>query len=77
MKSVILTVTLAAVAVTAHAQTNPFFVFDNRYAVSGVQDSSVFLEALTRSLAEWTGDSAALSTQATPGDVCDLDGRCD
>ena len=26
----------------------PFFVFDKRYAVSGAQDTSVFLEALTR-----------------------------
>lgn len=26
----------------------PFFVFDNRYAVSGAQDTSVFLEALAR-----------------------------
>jgi predicted DsbA family dithiol-disulfide isomerase len=55
----------------------PFFVFDNKYAVSGAQDSSVFLQALTRSLAEWTGDSAGPSTQAAAGDVCDLEGRCD
>jgi predicted DsbA family dithiol-disulfide isomerase len=26
----------------------PFFVFDKRYAVSGAQDTSVFLEALAR-----------------------------
>ena len=26
----------------------PFFVFDNRYAVSGAQDTSVFIEALAR-----------------------------
>jgi predicted DsbA family dithiol-disulfide isomerase len=26
----------------------PFFVFDKRYAVSGAQDTSVFIEALTR-----------------------------
>jgi predicted DsbA family dithiol-disulfide isomerase len=26
----------------------PFFVIDDRYAVSGAQDTSVFLEALTR-----------------------------
>jgi predicted DsbA family dithiol-disulfide isomerase/uncharacterized protein (DUF924 family) len=36
----------------------PFFVFDNRYAVSGAQDTSVFLEALARALDEpaWVGD---------------------
>lgn len=55
----------------------PFFVFDSKYAVSGAQDSSVFVEALTRSLSEWTADHAAPSTQAATGDVCDLEGRCD
>jgi predicted DsbA family dithiol-disulfide isomerase len=55
----------------------PFFVFDNKYAVSGAQDSSVFLEALHRSLSAWTGDSAAPPAQAAAGEVCDLEGRCD
>jgi predicted DsbA family dithiol-disulfide isomerase len=54
----------------------PFFVFDGKYAVSGAQDSSVFLEALTRSLSEWTGDPASASAQAAQGDHCDLAGRC-
>jgi predicted DsbA family dithiol-disulfide isomerase len=55
----------------------PFFVLDNKYAVSGAQDSSVFLEALQRSLSEWTGAVPPPSPQATTGDVCGLDGRCD
>ncbi len=33
----------------------PFFVFDGRYAVSGAQDTSVFIEALTRAQNEPTG----------------------
>lgn len=41
----------------------PFFVLDNKYAVSGAQDTSVFVEALTRALTEWTGDSAAQPTR--------------
>ena len=32
----------------------PFFVFNRKYAVSGAQDSSVFLETLQKSFAEWT-----------------------
>jgi predicted DsbA family dithiol-disulfide isomerase len=40
----------------------PFFVLDNKYAVSGAQDTSVFIEALTRALTEWAGDSAAQPT---------------
>jgi predicted DsbA family dithiol-disulfide isomerase len=34
-------------------------VLDHKYAVSGAQDTSVFVEALTRALNEWTGDSSA------------------
>jgi predicted DsbA family dithiol-disulfide isomerase len=40
----------------------PFFVFDHKYAVSGAQDTSVFVEALTRALNERTADSAAQPT---------------
>lgn len=32
----------------------PFFVFDRKYAVSGAQDSSVFLQTLEHSFAEWS-----------------------
>jgi predicted DsbA family dithiol-disulfide isomerase len=32
----------------------PFFVFDRKYAVSGAQDSAIFLQALQKSLAEWS-----------------------
>ena len=31
----------------------PFFVFNNKYAVSGAQDSKVFLEVLQKAYAEW------------------------
>lgn len=33
----------------------PFFVFDRKYAVSGAQDTSVFLRTLERSHEEWRG----------------------
>ena len=31
----------------------PFFIFNRRYAVSGAQDSALFLQALERSFGEW------------------------
>ena len=37
----------------------PFFVFDRKYAVSGAQDSSIFLQALQQSLAESTGNAGS------------------
>jgi len=46
----------------------PFFVFNRRYAVSGAQDTAVFLAALQRSL-EGRSDEA--------GAVCTTHGRCD
>jgi predicted DsbA family dithiol-disulfide isomerase len=53
----------------------PFFVLDNRYAVSGAQDTSVFLEALTRAQSEPGGDSAAAPDPVAEGAICDLKGR--
>jgi protein disulfide-isomerase len=55
----------------------PFFVFENRYAVSGAQDTSVFLEALARAQTEPTGDSGAAPDTAVDGAACDLKGRSD
>ena len=39
----------------------PFFVFDNKFAVSGAQDTSVFVDALTRALDERDGDTVGNS----------------
>jgi predicted DsbA family dithiol-disulfide isomerase len=54
----------------------PFFVFDRKYAVSGAQDSSVFVEALRRALPETASTPTAAALEPA-GDVCDVDGRCD
>ena len=43
----------------------PFFVFDRKYAVSGAQESSVFLQALQESFA-----------QSTEGASCEVEGVC-
>jgi len=58
----------------------PFFVFNRKYAVSGAQDSAIFLQALQQSLAEWTDTATASSPPQPPvaaGDVCDGQGNCD
>jgi len=56
----------------------PFFVFNHKYAVSGAQDSAIFLQALQQSLAEWAGTTASWSPPpAAAGDVCDRQGNCD
>ncbi len=37
----------------------PFFVFDRKYAVSGAQDPSVFLNTMTQSYAEWQKENSS------------------
>lgn len=34
----------------------PFFVFNNKYAVSGAQESTVFTEVLTTAFLDWNGE---------------------
>jgi predicted DsbA family dithiol-disulfide isomerase len=56
----------------------PFFVFNGKYAVSGAQDSSVFLDALRRSVSEWRAGRTGPSAEAVEaGEVCDLEGSCE
>jgi predicted DsbA family dithiol-disulfide isomerase len=52
----------------------PHFVFNDKYVVSGAQESSVFEGALRQSFGEWK------SVQKEPSiseNSCDLDGNCD
>ena len=37
----------------------PFFVFDHKYAISGAQDTTLFVQALQQSLAGWSSAAAA------------------
>jgi predicted DsbA family dithiol-disulfide isomerase len=55
----------------------PFFVFDRRYAVSGAQDSAVFLGTLMQTLSEGMSDSAAPSSQKATGEACGPGGERD
>lgn len=52
----------------------PFFVFNRRYAVSGAQESNVFLEVLTKSFAEWQQEQAPITLQTLNGQVCTPEG---
>lgn len=54
----------------------PFFVFDNKYAVSGAQPATEFLEILQKAWDEGKFDSKVTLINTTEGDSCGIDG-CD
>lgn len=53
----------------------PFFVFNNKYAVSGAQSSEVFTEVLEKSWADYTQENQPLIINN--GQTCEVDGNCD
>ncbi len=53
----------------------PFFVFNNKYAVSGAQPAAAFLETIEKSFAEYKKDNPGLII--SKGDSCSTDGTCD
>jgi len=55
----------------------PFFVFDQKYAVSGAQDSSAFLQTLQTSFSNWQKSHSKSQLEVTEGDSCAVDGSCD
>ena len=54
----------------------PFFVFDNKYAVSGAQHVETFVETLKKVWEEGKFDSKVTVLNTTDGDSCGIDG-CD
>lgn len=54
----------------------PFFVFDRKYAVSGAQESAMFLGALQKSFDEWQAANLVVELEVTEGQSCDMDGEC-
>ncbi len=54
----------------------PFFVFDRKYAVSGAQDTSVFLDTIKKSFTEWAQNKPLQSVETIEGDVCTPGGDC-
>lgn len=53
----------------------PFFVLDNKYAVSGAQSPETFLSALTQVWEE--SDKEKSPVILANGESCDIDGQCD
>lgn len=55
----------------------PFFVFDRKFAISGAQDESVFLNTLEKSYKEWEKKQADTKLEVIEGKVCKPDGECE
>lgn len=53
----------------------PFFVFNNKYAVSGAQPEDAFLEVLEKSWSEFDNSNSPLIINK--GQSCDSEGNCD
>lgn len=54
----------------------PFFVFNNKYAVSGAQPTEVFLGALQKAYEEFEEENTGASLNNTDGTACSIDGNC-
>lgn len=61
-------------AQTLNIRGVPFFVVDNRYAVSGAQASEVFLNTLQTAYTEWQKQPAGLNVSDGPS--CEPGGEC-
>jgi len=54
----------------------PFFLMDRKYAVSGAQDSKVFLETLEKAFIAWRKENPQSTIEITKGDFCSPDENC-
>lgn len=54
----------------------PFFVFDRKYAISGAQEPTAFLQTLEQSFGEWREKNPETSFVVTEGESCEIDGNC-
>ncbi len=54
----------------------PFFAFDRKLAVSGAQDSKIFLDALKKTFAEWRKENPEIAYQIIEGPTCCPDLEC-
>ena len=54
----------------------PFFVFNDKYGISGAQQPEHFLEVLTKSFEEFSAGDKGLQI-ISQGESCDTDGNCD
>jgi predicted DsbA family dithiol-disulfide isomerase len=54
----------------------PFFLFNDKYAVSGAQDSQVFLQTLAKAYGEWQATNPKGNIEINVGAVCAPSGEC-
>lgn len=54
----------------------PFFVFDKKYAISGAQESSTFLQTLEKSFTEWQKSNPEKALKIVDGKVCSPEKDC-
>ncbi len=54
----------------------PFFVFDQKYAISGAQASSAFLQTLQTSFSNWQKSHRQSQLEVSEGDSCTVDETC-
>jgi predicted DsbA family dithiol-disulfide isomerase len=55
----------------------PFFVFDRKFAISGAQESGVFLTSLQKAFEEWKKNNPQSNLHVVDGKVCTPDHKCD
>lgn len=55
----------------------PFFVFNRKYAISGAQDESVFLNTIEKSFAEWQKEQKNTKLEIIEGKVCKPNAECE
>ena len=53
----------------------PFFVFNQKYAISGAQPTHLFSEVLEKSWSEFSENDSKLNI-IKDGDSCDIEGNC-
>lgn len=54
----------------------PFFIFNNRYAISGAHPDLLFTETLQKSFSEWDNSVKSKPEVIATGDSCGTDGDC-
>src|SRR5690606_20822466 len=52
----------------------PFFVLNRKYAISGAQETTTFLQALEKSFEEWEREHVAPTLEVIEGKSCSADG---
>jgi len=54
----------------------PFFVFDRKVAISGAQESSVFLDTIEKTFAEWRKQNPDVKLEIIDGKSCEIGEDC-